>query len=132
MAGGQERILKDRIRSMQATKKITRAMELIAGSRIVKAQQRVQAAVPYSEQITEVVKDLAAAGAESNSPLLAGRDEIKTTCYVVVAADRGLCGGYNAGVQRAAEGEIKSDAEAGYDYLAQARANLAILESLFR
>ena len=48
---------------MQATKKITRAMELIAGSRIVKAQQRVQAAVPYSEQITEVVKDLAAAGA---------------------------------------------------------------------
>ena len=62
MAGGQERILRGRIRSVQATKKITRAMELIAASRIVKAQQRVQAAVPYSEQITEVVKDLAAAG----------------------------------------------------------------------
>jgi F-type H+-transporting ATPase subunit gamma len=101
---------------MQATKKITRAMELIAGSRIVKAQQRVQAAVPYSEQITEVVKDLAAAGGESDSPLLAGRDEIKTTCYVVISADRGLCGGYNAGVQRAAEGEIKADVEQGYDY----------------
>ncbi len=116
MAGGQERILRGRIRSMQATKKITRAMELIAGSRIVKAQQRVHAAVPYSEQITEVVKDLAAAGANSDSPLLAGRDEIKNTCYVVITADRGLCGGYNAGVQRAAEGEVKADVLAGRGY----------------
>ena len=63
MAGGQERILRGRIRTIQSTKKITRAMELIAASRIVKAQQRVQAAVPYSEKITEVVRDLAAAGA---------------------------------------------------------------------
>ena len=116
MAGGQERILRGRIRTMQATKKITRAMELIAASRIVKAQQRVQAAVPYSEQITEVVKDLAAGGASSGSPLLAGRPEIATTCYVVMTADRGLCGGYNAGVQRAAEGEIKADVLAGKGY----------------
>ena len=116
MAGGQERALRGRIRSMQATKKITRAMELIAASRIVKAQQRVHAAVPYSEQITEVVKDLAAGGASSDSPLLRGRDEIRTTCYVVMTADRGLCGGYNAGVQRAAEGEVKADIEAGKDY----------------
>jgi F-type H+-transporting ATPase subunit gamma len=116
MAGGQERILKGRIRTMQATKKITRAMELIAGSRIVKAQQRVQAAVPYSEQITEVVKDLAAAGGAIDSPLLVDRPEIKTACYVVITADRGLCGGYNAGVQRAAEGEIKADVLAGKGY----------------
>ena len=116
MAGGQERILRGRIRSVQATKKITRAMELIAASRIVKAQQRVQAAVPYSEQITNVVKDLAAAGGGSTSPMLAGRDEIKKVCYVVIAADRGLCGGYNAGVQRATEGEIKADLLAGRDY----------------
>ncbi len=116
MAGGQERILRGRIQAMQSTKKITRAMELIAGSRIVKAQQRVQAAVPYSEQITEVVRDLAGAGAATDSPLLAGRDEIKTTCYVAMCADRGLCGGYNAGVQRATEGEIKADVEAGKDY----------------
>jgi F-type H+-transporting ATPase subunit gamma len=116
MAGGQERILRGRIRSMQATKKITRAMELIAASRIVKAQQRVYAAVPYSEQITEVVRDLAAAGASSDSPLLSGRGEIRTTCYVVITADRGLCGGYNAGVQRAAEGEIKADVLAGKGY----------------
>ena len=117
MAGGQERILRGRIRSVQATKKITRAMELIAASRIVKAQQRVHAAVPYSEQITEVVKDLAAAGGTTAaSPLLAGRDEVKRTAYVAIAADRGLCGGYNAGIQRAAEGEVKADIEAGKDY----------------
>jgi F-type H+-transporting ATPase subunit gamma len=116
MAGGQERILKERIRTVRATKKITRAMELIAASRIVKAQARVTAAVPYSEQITEVVKDLAAAGASSDSPMLAGRDEVRHTCYVVITADRGLCGGYNAGVQRAAEGEVKADVVAGKDY----------------
>jgi F-type H+-transporting ATPase subunit gamma len=116
MAGGQERILRGRIRSVQATKKITRAMELIAASRIVKAQQRVAAAVPYSEQITEVVKDLAAAGGASQSPLLTGRGEVRTTAYVVISADRGLCGGYNAGVQRAAEGEVKSDVLDGKDY----------------
>ena len=113
MAGGQERILRGRIRSVQATKKITRAMELIAASRIVKAQQRVSAAVPYSELITEVVRDLSAAGAGSEAPLLAGRSEVKNVCYVVLTADRGLCGGYNSGVMRATEGEIKDDALKG-------------------
>jgi F-type H+-transporting ATPase subunit gamma len=110
VAGGQERILRGRIRSVQATKKITRAMELIAASHIVKAQQRVSAAVPYSELITEVVRDLSAAGAGSEAPLLAGRPVVKNVCYVVLTADRGLCGGYNSGVMRATEGEIKVDA----------------------
>jgi F-type H+-transporting ATPase subunit gamma len=72
--------------------------------------------VPYSEHITEVVRDLAAGGSSLDSPLLAGREDIKTTCYVVINADRGLCGGYNAGVQRAVEGEIKADVESGKDY----------------
>jgi len=116
MAGGQERILRGRIRSVQATKKITRAMELIAASRIVKAQQRVQAAVPYSELITNVVKDLAAAGAGSDSPFLKPRADLKRTCYVAIVADRGLCGGYNAGVLRATEGEVKVDVLKGRDY----------------
>jgi F-type H+-transporting ATPase subunit gamma len=116
VAGGQERILRGRIRSIQATKKITRAMELIAASRIVKAQQRVQAAVPYSEQITDVVKDLAAAGGEVASPLLVGHDELRTRAFVVIAADRGLCGGYNGSVVRAAEGEIKDTVESGLGY----------------
>ena len=130
MAGGQERILRGRIRTVQATKKITRAMELIAASRIVKAQQRVAAAVPYSDQITDVVKDLAAAGGSTSSPLLAGRDEIRHVAYVVITADRGLCGGYNAGVQRAAEGEIKADVLQGRDYSVIAVGRKA--ESYFR
>lgn len=117
MAGGQERILRGRIRSVQATKKITRAMELIAASRIVKAQQRVLAAVPYSEQITEVVRDLAAAGGSTDSPLLGNRESIKKVCYVSITADRGLCGGYNSGVLRATEAEIKVDVKEGRDYV---------------
>lgn len=130
MAGGQERILRGRIRSVQATKKITRAMELIAASRIVKAQQRVVAAVPYSDLITEVVRDLSAAGAGSSAPLLAGRSEVKNVCYVVLSADRGLCGGYNAGVLRATEGEIKADAMQGRGHTVVAIGRKA--ESYFR
>jgi F-type H+-transporting ATPase subunit gamma len=103
MPGGQERALRRRIRSVQATKKITKAMELIATSRILKAQQRVVAARPYSERITEVMRNLAAAGAGGDSPLLAERDDVRTVAYVVIAADRGLCGAYNSSVIRAAE-----------------------------
>ncbi|HEY6699185.1 MAG TPA: F0F1 ATP synthase subunit gamma [Acidimicrobiales bacterium] len=103
MPGGQERALRRRIRSVQATKKITKAMELIATSRIVKAQQRVAAARPYSERITEVLRNLAAAGVGGDSPLLTERDDVHTVAYVVIAADRGLCGAYNSSVIRAAE-----------------------------
>jgi F-type H+-transporting ATPase subunit gamma len=116
MAGGQERILRRRIRTVQSTKKITRAMELIAASRIVRAQARVQAAVPYSETITEVVRDLAAAGAGTDSPLLTPREEMRKVAQVVIAADRGLCGGYNSAVIRAAEGEMREYSERGADY----------------
>ena len=91
-------------------------MELIAASRIVKAQQRVYAAVPYSEIITNVVKDLAAGGSGNESAFMKPRDVVKTTCYVAIAADRGLCGGYNAGVLRATEGEVKADVVAGKQY----------------
>jgi F-type H+-transporting ATPase subunit gamma len=116
MAGGQERILRRRIRSVQSTKKITRAMELIAASRIVRAQGRVQAAVPYSDTITEVVRDLAAAGAGTDSPLLAPRPELGKVAQIVITADRGLCGGYNSSVIRAAEGEMREFGERGADY----------------
>ena len=113
---GQERVLRRRIRTVQSTKKITRAMELIAASRIVRAQGRVQAAVPYSETITEVVRDLAAAGAGRESPLLTPRPEIQKVAHVVIAADRGLCGGYNSAVIRAAEGSMREHAQLGRDY----------------
>jgi len=116
MAGGQERILRRRIRSVQSTKKITRAMELIAASRIVRAQARVEAAVPYSDQITEVVHDLAdAGGGEVESPYLVPRPEIRRVGHIVITADRGLCGAYNSSVLRAAEGEIEEHRELGRD-----------------
>ncbi|MCB1032032.1 MAG: F0F1 ATP synthase subunit gamma [Acidimicrobiales bacterium] len=113
MASGQERVLRRRIKSVQSTKKITKAMELISASRIAKAQERVAAARPYSERITEVIRNLAAAGAGGDSPLLNPRPEVTTVAYVVVAADRGLAGGYNSTVIRAAERAMVADQEAG-------------------
>jgi F-type H+-transporting ATPase subunit gamma len=103
MAGGQERILRGRIKTVQSTKKITKAMELIAASRIVKAQGRVAAARPYAERITEVIRNLAAGGAGSSHPLLAGREDIRSVAFVAVSADRGLAGAYNSGVIRQVE-----------------------------
>ncbi len=116
MAGGQERVLRRRIRSVQSTKKITKAMELIAGSRIARAQQRVAAARPYADAITAVIANLASAGAASSSPWLQPRDEVRTVGFVVIGGDRGLCGGYNASVIRAAEASIKRVVAEGRDY----------------
>ncbi len=113
MAGGQERILRRRIKSVDSTKKITKAMELIAASRIVKAQGRVAAARPYSEQITEVIRNLAAGGAGLDHPLLSQKDDITGVGYIVVTADRGLCGGYNTSVIRTAERAMAADRAAG-------------------
>ncbi|MGH9032803.1 MAG: F0F1 ATP synthase subunit gamma [Acidimicrobiia bacterium] len=116
MAGGQERVLRRRIHSVQSTRKITRAMELIAASRIVRAQARVAAAVPYSDLITEVVRDLGAASTGVESPLLTRRPEIARVGHVVLTADRGLCGAYNSAVIRAAEGSMREQDGQGRDY----------------
>jgi len=116
MPGGQERILRRRIRSVDSTKKITRAMELIAASRIVRAQARVHAAVPYSDAITDVVRNLSEAAAALESPLLTPRPEVHKVAHIVIAADRGLCGGYNSAVIRAAEGSMREQATLGRDY----------------
>lgn len=116
MAGGQERILRRRIKTVQSTKKITRAMELIAASRIVKAQQKVAAAKPYSEQLTNVIQRLASAGAGGDQALLAERTDVSTVGYLAICADRGLCGGYNATVLRATERAIKAAQAEGKNY----------------
>ncbi len=113
MAGGQERVLRRRIKSVQSTKKITKAMELIAASRIAKAQQRVAAARPYSDQITQVIGNLAAAGAGSDARLLQQPEQVRTTGYVVVSGDRGLAGGYNSNVIRRTERAIEADRRDG-------------------
>src|SRR3954469_23125711 len=113
MAGGQERILRRRIKTVQSTKKITRAMELIAASRIVKAQARVHAAQPYAEGITDVVRNLQGAGGGSNSAPLTPRAEIQTVANIAISADRRLCGGYNSTVIRAAEHDMRDQERAG-------------------
>ena len=116
MAGGKERILRRRIKSVQNTKKITKAMELIAASRIVKAQQRVAAARPYSEQITEVIRSLAAGGADLSHPLLDKSPDVSKVAYVVITADRGLAGAYNSNVIRAAERDLLVEKGRGHDF----------------
>jgi len=116
VAGGQERVLRRRISSVQSTKKITRAMELIAATRVVKAQQRANEARPYAARITRVIEDLAAGGATVDHPLLREVDEVRTVGFVVITSDRGLAGPYNSSVIRAAEREIMATQTEGKDY----------------
>lgn len=116
MPGAQERILRRRINSVKATKKITRAMELIAASRVVRAQQRANAARPYARQITKVIEDLAASGASVDHPLLREAENVRKIGYVVLTSDRGLAGAYNSSVIRAAERELQANQLEGIDY----------------
>jgi F-type H+-transporting ATPase subunit gamma len=116
VASGQERKLRRRIKSVQSTKKITRAMELIAASRIVKAQQRVAAARPYAEHITQVIGHLAAGGAGLDHPLLSPRDQIRKVGFIIISADRGLAGAYNSTVIRAGERGVQEQRREGRDY----------------
>jgi len=116
VASGQERILRRRIRSVQSTKKITRAMELIAATRVIKAQARAAAARPYSEQITAVIQDLAAAGAGRDQPLLRSVESVRKVALIVITSDRGMAGAYNAQIIRAAERELNAIRTEGADY----------------
>ena len=116
MAGGTERVLRRRIKSVQSTKKITRAMELIAATRVAKAQQRVQAARPYSEQITSVIQRMAGAGGVSDHPVLRPATDVRKVAFVVITGDRGLAGAYNTNVIRAAERELQARRSDGQDY----------------
>lgn len=116
MPGGQERALKRRITSVKSTKKITRAMELIAATRVVKAMQRANQARPYASRITGVIEDLAAQGTGVDHPLLRRADEVKAVAYIAVTSDRGLAGPYNSAVIRATEREIMADLTEGREY----------------
>ena len=100
--GAQLRVYRRRIRSVNATKKITRAMELIASSRIVKAQQQVAASQPYADALYRAVS-LSASNARGDHPLLSRPERLKRAAVLVVTADRGLAGAYSANVLREAE-----------------------------
>ena len=116
MPGGAERVLRRRIGTVSNTKKITRAMELIAATRVARAQERARAARPYSEMLTGVIEDLAAGGAEIDHPLLRQAEKVERVAFVVCAGDRGLAGAYNASVVRMAEREIQAVRADGGDY----------------
>jgi F-type H+-transporting ATPase subunit gamma len=101
--GAQLRVYRRRIRSVQSTKKITRAMELIAASRIAKAQAAVNASKPYAREITNVISALASQSVIDH-PLVTEKDNPSRAAVLVVTSDRGLAGGYNANALKAAEG----------------------------
>jgi F-type H+-transporting ATPase subunit gamma len=103
MAGGQERILRRRIRSVQSTRKITKAMELIAASRIVRAQARIAANKPYREGMERILRITAAADAQAAAKLLGTPETVRRVGILAIAGDRGLAGSYNSGVLRATE-----------------------------
>ncbi|MPZ26560.1 MAG: F0F1 ATP synthase subunit gamma [Micromonosporaceae bacterium] len=99
---GQLRVLRRRIASVTSMKKITKAMELVATSRIAKAQERVTASLPYAYAITDVLTALAST-ADINHPLLVPRERVRRAGVLVITSDRGLCGAYNANAIRTAE-----------------------------
>ncbi|MBM3694593.1 MAG: ATP synthase F1 subunit gamma [Actinobacteria bacterium] len=112
MPGAELRLIRRRIRSVQSTMKITRAMELIAASRIVRAQQRVGSGQPYAAKMREVVGNLSRASGTTSHPLLAARP-LETAGIMVVAGDRGLAGAYNTNVIRLAEARLQEHTAAG-------------------
>src|SRR5919198_5233303 len=113
--GAKLRIVRRRIRSVQSTKKITRAMELIASSRIVRAQQRVGASRPYAIQLTKAMEDLARQTGAVQHPLLEARERPSKGGVLVMTSDRGLAGAYNANVLKGGEGLLRHVRERGLE-----------------
>lgn len=97
MAG---REIRSKINSVRNTQKITAAMELVAASKMRKAQERMQRAKPYAEKIRDVISHVAASHSEARHPYLQPREDIKRVGYMVVSTDRGLCGGLNINLFR--------------------------------
>ncbi|MFE2373116.1 F0F1 ATP synthase subunit gamma [Streptomyces sp. NPDC059398] len=100
--GAQLRVYKRRIRSVTATKKITKAMEMIAASRIVKAQRKVAASMPYATELTRAVTAVAT-GSTTNHPLTTEAESPVRAAIVLITSDRGLAGGYSSNAIKAAE-----------------------------
>jgi F-type H+-transporting ATPase subunit gamma len=98
--GAELRAVRQRIRAVSSTAKITRAQELIASSRIVRAQQRVQTATPYARELTRAVEAVVSRSAAVTHPLTAEPENPSRAAVVVITSDRGFAGGYNANVLR--------------------------------
>jgi F-type H+-transporting ATPase subunit gamma len=114
MPGAAElRALRRRIKSVKSTQKITRAMELIAASRITKARLAVEQARPYAQGISRVIRDLAAESSIGDHPILASRELVSDVAMIVITSDRGLAGAYNTNVLRLAERVIEQEEREG-------------------
>src|SRR3954462_4258440 len=100
--GAQLRVYKRRIRSVSATKKITKAMEMIAASRVVKAQRKVTASTPYATELTRAVTAVGT-GSNTKHPLTTEADNPTRAAVLLLTSDRGLAGGYSSNAIKAAE-----------------------------
>lgn len=109
------REIKRQIKSIQNTKQITKAMEMVAASKLRRAQEKAEAARPYAEKLKEVVSSIAAGTKGIKHPMLEQR-EVKKTGYLVITSDRGLAGGYNANVLRAVMNTIRENHKSTDEY----------------
>lgn len=109
MAGVSMKDIKLRIRSMESTKQITKAMEMVASSKLRRAQERVLNARPYFETLYDTLTTIANNTEDFSSPFLEARP-VQKTCFVVIAGDRGLAGGYNSNVLKLAWGQMEGKA----------------------
>ncbi len=106
MAGSKE--IRTKIKSVENTRKITRAMEMVAAAKMRKAQERMRAARPYAEKIRNVAAHLSRANPEYKHAFLVKRDSVKNVGLIVVTSDKGLCGGLNTNLLRLAVNEMKT------------------------
>ncbi|WP_151448991.1 F0F1 ATP synthase subunit gamma [Lacisediminimonas profundi] len=111
MAAGKE--IRGKIKSVENTKKITKAMEMVAASKMRKAQERMRAARPYSDKIRNIASNLASANPEYTHPFLVRQDSAKTVGLIVVTTDKGLCGGMNTNALRAVTTKLRELDAAG-------------------
>ena len=111
MAGSKE--IRTKIKSVQNTRKITKAMEMVAASKMRKAQERMRAARPYADKIRNVAAHMASANPEYRHPFLVKRDAVKSAGVIVVTTDKGLCGGLNTNVLRLVVAKFKELEAAG-------------------
>jgi len=105
MAGSKE--IRTKIKSVENTRKITRAMEMVAAAKMRKSQQRMRAARPYAEKIRQVAAHLSHANSEYSHPYLLKRDVIRNVGIIVITSDKGLCGGLNTNVLRMVLAQMK-------------------------
>jgi F-type H+-transporting ATPase subunit gamma len=105
MAGSKE--IRTKIKSVENTRKITRAMEMVAAAKMRRAQERMRAARPYAEKIRQVAAHLAHASSEYKHPFLIKRDKIKNVGVILVTSDKGLCGGLNTNMLRLVVNKMK-------------------------